>query len=202
MLLVRHGATKLNSAKNPIVRGWKDEPMAPQARADVRATARELRPYGPKALVSSDFMRDAETAQVLAAELGIASMETDFDARTWDVGTYSGKPEDEARDAINDLYRRSWETPPGSQESFDEFAARWLKFLDKRMQAAQIEAMRPYLVVTHGRNIALTDSNFNFKLPEDGLMPMPSGYGVLSITPERKIAFEVQGEAESVCIDI
>ena len=202
MLLVRHGSTASNDASKPVVRGWQDLTLTPKGVQEVKMLAKELREYAPQAVVSSDFMRDTETAMILADQLGISDKKTDFDSRTWDVGTFSGQPEDEVNPAIQELYRRSSVPPPGSLESFDEFAARWLGFLDRMMAAASIEAMRPYIVVTHGRNIALTDSHFNFKLPEEGMMPMPAGFGVLSIGLDRRISFELQGETECVCIDV
>ena len=202
ILLVRHGKTKLNNPSNPMVRGWKDEDLSPEGRVGVQLLARELEPFKPQYVVSSDFMRDSATAQIIASKLGISNIELDYDARTWDVGDFSGKPESEVNPAIEALYRRTWETPPGSQESFDGFTRRWLDFLDRRMQFASIMGYRPSVIVTHGRNIALADSHFNHKMPEDGLMPFAGGYAVLSINPDRTVSLEIQGESECVCKDV
>lgn len=185
-----------------MVRGWKDEPLRPTARGEIQATGEELKKYDPKWVVSSDFMRDSQTAQILATELGLVDTSVDYDARTWDVGSYSGKPESEVQDAITDLYRRPWEIPPGSGESFNDFAARWEKFLQRSMNMATIEGMRPGIIVTHGRNIALTDSQYNFKPTDDSSMPLPAGYGILSVSPDRSVQFDIVGESESVCVDV
>lgn len=202
VLLVRHGATRLNTAQNTVVRGWKDEPLLPESRADILDTAEQLREYNPQAILSSDFMRDSQTAQILATALNISDITVEFDARTWDVGTYSGEPEDQVNAAILDLYQRPYERPPGSQESFNDFSGRWNSLLDRIMQRATIASMRPIIMVTHGRNIALTDAQFNFQLPEASRMPMPAGYGILAVDVQRKIQFDLVGESECVCVDV
>ena len=202
IILVRHGATALNNSAKPSVRGWRDDPLETSSFADVRKTARAIRQYSPQWVTSSDFMRDAQTKMILVDELGIADTEVEYDSRTWDVGTFSGKPEAEVNDAIQELYKRPWDTPPGSLESFNEFSARWQQFLDRKMQKAGIEGMRPGIIVTHGRNLALTDSYFNFKMPEDGLMPYPAGYGILSVANDRSLQYAYPGETECVCVDV
>lgn len=202
IVLVRHGRTKLNSASNTIVRGWKDEPLMDSKRGEIIDTARELKQYDPKWVVSSDFMRDSQTAQILASDLQLSDTGVDYDARTWDVGQFSGQPESQVNDAIHDLYLRPWEVPPGSGESFNDFAARWTKFLDRQMSMATIEVMRPGIIVTHGRNIALTDAQYNFKTTSEGLMPLPAGYALLTVANDRSVQFNIPGESECVCVDI
>lgn len=200
-ILVRHGATELNNGAKK-VRGWEDVELSKAGENEVRRTAQELRQYDPQYIVSSDFTRDASTAQLIASQLNISNIETDFNARTWDVGSFSGQPESEVNPAIEQLYGRSWETPPGSSESFDGFSRRWQQFLDSKMDFATIEGMRPIIIVTHGRNLALTDSYLNFKTPRDGMMPFAGGYGLISVTPDRSLDYQIQGESECVCQDV
>lgn len=202
ILLVRHGSTALNEPTVKLIRGWVDEPLDAKGQLDIIATAEKLRPYNPQYIFSSDFMRDTQTAQILASRLGVAGVESDFDIRTWDVGLFSGTPESDNNGAIQELYRRSWEVPPGSSESFDDFARRWLGILDCKMNFATIEGFRPTIIVTHGRNIALTDSHFNQKLAWDGTMPLAGGFAVIAVNPDRSVSCEIQGESECVCEDV
>jgi broad specificity phosphatase PhoE len=199
---VRHGKTALNNPSNPIVRGWKDEQLSPAGQVGIQATASKLKPYKPQYIISSDFMRDTQSAHILAGRLGISGVETDFNARTWDVGEYSGKPESEVNAAIQGFYRRSWDVPPGSSESFDDFSRRWLDFVDRRLSFADIEGMRPLVIVTHGRNIALCDSYFNHKMPQDGMMPLPAGCGILAVNPDTSLNFTISDESEPVAADV
>lgn len=202
-ILVRHGQTPDNTAVNTKVRGWHDIELSNEGRLNVQITAMKLRKFKPQAIVSSDFMRDSETAEILAGRLGIADKEVDYDARTWDTGLFSGQPEKVVQPAIDDLYLRSWEAPPGSGESFDTFSKRWQSFLDRKLEyAAKVEAARPLIIVTHGRNIALADSYFNHKLPQDGIMPLAAGYAVISVGLDYKINVEVIPPSEGVCQDV
>src|SRR5215471_12839026 len=92
VILVRHGQTRFNDPSNPIMRGWKDEPLDDEGRLNVQLLAQRLRKYSPQWVCSSDFMRDTETSNILASHLNVSGIETDFDARTWDVGALSGQP--------------------------------------------------------------------------------------------------------------
>lgn len=202
IILVRHGSTELNSAAKTIVRGWKDTELDNKGRLAVQLTAQKLRKFNAQHIISSDFTRDTQTKFLLAAALGISNLDVDYDARTWDVGAFSGQPEEEVQPAINELYRRTNERPPGSQESFDEFSERWFRLLDKKIEEARnISAMRPIIITTHGRNIALTDSKYNFKLPIEGRMPFPAGYALLSIGDDSLIQFDIAPPDECVCED-
>ena len=203
IILVRHGKTALNNPSDPLVRGWVDAELSGAGRLDVQMAAQKMKKYAPQAIVSSDFMRDTQTAQLLAARIGIASVETDFNSRTWDVGLYGGRPESEVQQAINTLYERTWEAPPGSNESFDQFSERWFSFLDRQIELARnIPSMRPMIIVTHGRNIALTDSKYNFKLPNKGMMPYPAGYALLAVGEDRGVDFAISPPDECVCSDL
>lgn len=164
--------------------------------------ALRLRKYEPKYVYHSDFMRDSETAEIIARENNIAN-EADFDARTWDVGVYSGKPEKEVNPRIEELYRRPWEIPPGSTESFNTFASRWQKFLDKRMDVAvNIEAMRPIVIVTHGRNLAATQAYLSGIDPLNCYMPYPAGMGIISVENDGGISYTLQEPTERVIDDV
>lgn len=200
---MRHGSTGFNNPSNPIIRAWADEPLSPEGRIEVQMTANKLKQYNPQYIYSSDFMRDTETAHLLANVLGISGKETDYDCRTWDVGDFTGKPESEVAEALNWFYAHPWETPPGSSESFDEFSSRWTKTLDAKLEfAANVDAQRPPIIVTHGRNLALTDSYLNGKSYTEGEMPYPAGYALIAVNNDRSLSFEIVGAQESVLLDV
>jgi len=202
MILVRHGRTEGNDPTNPQVRGWQDYSLEDKSIPEVKGTAEALRQYAPQSIISSDFQRDMSTAHILASALNLSNIETDYDARTWDTGMYSGKPEAEVNSAIAAIYDRPWESAPGGRESFNAFQSRWQNFLDRKMDLATVEGFRPMIVVTHGRNIALTDSYINGKMPRDGQMPFPAGYGLLSVAQDGSLGFGYPVETEPVIEDV
>ena len=185
-----------------MVRAWKDEVLSPEGKIEVQLTGQKLKQYGPQSIASSDFMRDTETAHILSTMLGVSDKSTDFDIRTWDVGVYAGRPESEVAPSINRLYEATWEVPPGSSESFSQFADRWLKYLDRAMDYVCNTGQGPAIIVTHGRNIAVVDSYINMKRELDGETPNPAGCAYLSIADDHSLQLTIDPPKESVKLDV
>jgi len=70
ILLARHGETDDN-VPPPRVQGWIDTPLNAGGRAQARELAAALRPRGLAAVYSSHLARARETADIVAAELGL-----------------------------------------------------------------------------------------------------------------------------------
>lgn len=203
VILMRHGSTRANEGGKPLIRAWKDYPLDEKGKVEAQVAARKLEDYKPGYIVSSDLMRDTETASIVADILRQPNKETDFDARTWDLGGFEGEPLEEANPAIEQLYKNPWTKAPGSSESFNDFSARWQKFLDRKMYlAANVAEMRPVLIVTHGKNIALSQSYIDGILPETAEMPKPAGFAVISVGEDRSLEIEMIGKTESVIEDV
>lgn len=75
LTLVRHGETDWNARR--LIQGSTDIPLNDVGRAQARATAQTLRERlsdgSPLVVASSDLSRAHETAQIIAAELGVAA---------------------------------------------------------------------------------------------------------------------------------
>jgi broad specificity phosphatase PhoE len=202
LVLMRHGKTLANDPKNPKVRGWMDSPLSPEGKIDVQVEAQKLRFFNFKAIISSDFMRDIQTAHLVGDALKL-SPEVDYNVRTWDTGNYSGKPEGEVNQAIGEIYKKPWLKPPGSSESFDEFSRRWLKFLDNQLTlAGSGPAFRPTLIVTHGRNIALSHSYLSGIPSWEAEMPMPARSAVISVADHGLLEIELDQDKEPILSDV
>lgn len=201
VILMRHGQTALNDPKNPRLRAWKDVPLDPAGKIDVQLTANRLRKYKPGYAFSSDLMRDAETCQIVSGMLDIGA-EQDFNARTWDMGRFEWQLLADVNGAVAELYARPWEYPPGSSESFNDFAARWQKFLDLKMDAAaKIDGWRPILIITHGKNIALAQSYIEGVEPAKATMPLPAGFAVINVNDDRSLSLNNVTKTEPVIED-
>lgn len=203
IILVRHGITQANEGGDPLIRAWKDYPLDEKREYQIRDTAEKLKAYKPGYIVSSDLMRDTSTAQIIADVLNMSNREVDFDARTWDMGTLEGQPLKEVNPIIEQLYKRPWEIPPGSSESFDDFSRRWQEFLDRKMYlAANVSQMRPLVIVTHGKNIALAYTYINLLPPVEGIMPYPAGYAVLKVGDDGGLTMDMVTKTEPVIEDM
>lgn len=201
-LLVRHGRTRANEGPNPKLRAWEDFPLDDNGRMDAQLAGQKLKFYQPKIIYSSDFQRDTETAMIIAEICGQIPYETDFAFRTADVGTLSGLPEKETRERILRWYQNPWEPAP-SGESFDNFARRFWKVYEPKLELAREVAMfRPTVFVTHGRNVAYLDSYYRGIPPEEALMPRPGGIALVRGTLEGRDVLEFLGETEPVQEDV
>ena len=72
LLLVRHGRSEMNAERR--VQGWLDSPLDDMGRAQARALVKRLRTEAPALLYTSPLRRAQETAEIIAAALGIGVM--------------------------------------------------------------------------------------------------------------------------------
>lgn len=137
-LFIRHGQTDWNLQRK--AQGAVDIPLNATGRAQAREAAAALRLLGPTRIVSSDLSRARETAEILAAELGIARIDLEPDLREVSFGELEGASwnADFAR-----FYAGAF-TPRGG-ESFESFRDR-----TKRGLARALEPEGLALVVAHG----------------------------------------------------
>lgn len=202
VILMRHGRTAENDASKPMVRGWLDNTLSPEGRIDVQMTANKLAAHNPQWITSSDFMRDTETAKIVANRLNIANVETDWDARTWDTGEFSGRPDAEVGPAIKAIYQSPWENAPGGSESYNDFLERWQAFLDMKINyVSQVDAVRPGIIVTHGRNIASADSYYNGRTLWDADMPVPAGFATVEADDAGYLSVRFRTKKEPLSVD-
>ena len=84
----------------------------------------------------------------------------------------------------------------------NDFAARWTSWLDARMNlAAQVDEFRPLGIITHGRNIAMTEAYITGKNTWECDMPLPAGHALISVVDNGNVSFEISDPKESVITD-
>ena len=93
LLLLRHGQSTWNAEKR--WQGWADAPLSDVGQAQARAAVAELRDVGFERVVASDLSRARETAEIIAAGLGLGPVEIEVGLRERDVGAWSGLTTDE-----------------------------------------------------------------------------------------------------------
>ena len=87
ILFARHGETDWNRARR--YQGHADESLNELGRAQARQLAEELSARTISAVYSSDLRRASETAEIVAASLGL-SVSLDARLREIDVGSWQG----------------------------------------------------------------------------------------------------------------
>jgi probable phosphoglycerate mutase len=150
LFLIRHGETEWNRVGR--WQGKTDIPLSEVGRQQARALAAELAGRGIAEVHASDLRRALETAELIAAALGIAGPQIDPRLRERGFGCFEGFTREECAERHPEAWmryladRRS--TPPGGEPQ-DEVAARLVAAMTdiaRRPGAAGQAA----LVVSHG----------------------------------------------------
>ncbi len=165
ILLIRHGATSLNSNDHTIdrIRGWTDYPLSKRGIEEADRLAAKITTK-PDVLLYSDLIRARQTAMIIASDIIVPLAGSGMDFRPWDIGMYVGA---NAALTVPKLARFAMVTPlqavPGG-ESFHAFRTRFLLGLFKALQ------QYPGLIgiVTHHRNERLLKAWAKFGYREDG----------------------------------
>lgn len=151
LVLVRHGVTEHTAAKRfSGGLGGDNPPLSEEGRAQARAAAQWLAALGDKvdSVLSSPVRRTRETAEVVAAALGLPVSEepgfAEMEFGSWDGLTFLEVAE---RDQAGlDAWLGSLEVPPPGGESFRQVEERVLAGLDRLLEE---HAGRTVVVVSH-----------------------------------------------------
>jgi broad specificity phosphatase PhoE len=147
LFLVRHGETDWNVAGR--WQGQTDIPLNEAGRAQARALAERMRGEGLVTIASSDLLRARTTAEIVAAELGLALSVVDRRLREQSFGELEGLTARESEERFPEAWARyvaDWRTTPPGGESGTEVLARVVPALQ-----AVAALGSPALVVMHGR---------------------------------------------------
>jgi probable phosphoglycerate mutase len=145
LILVRHAESEGNRDRRFTTS--PDVPITALGREQARAAAEKIRSlYRPVLVIASPFRRARETAQIVAAELGLP-LELEPDFREQSYGDLAGKPYETVSLDPAFIPERSWEwTPPGG-ESSDQVVRRTAPALDR---VARRFAADDVVIVSHG----------------------------------------------------
>lgn len=168
LLLIRHGATKLNNDDNSVdrIRGWKDIPLSEEGKAEAERLAGEIKKSPPDTIYSSDLKRAHDTAKAIgkATDLKVTA---DRAFRPWNVGKMAGQ---KSSKAVPILARYATKTPRKKLpegESFEDFKHRFFEGLYKISDEKGIVA-----VVTHHRGERLLKAWAAEGFPPNGKIDM------------------------------
>ncbi len=156
LLLIRHGESVANQERRN--QGQLDSPLSPRGRAQALALSRRLarEPWPISTLYASDLSRAAETAQILAQELGLPLV-LDARLREFDTGVLSGLTSEEIERQYPDLWQQfqsspTWVTVPGA-ESLDDLRQRLMSLVDQIL--AEHDPGETVALVSHGGSLGV-----------------------------------------------
>ncbi|HEY4016762.1 MAG TPA: histidine phosphatase family protein [Polyangiaceae bacterium] len=146
---LRHGETHWNAEVR--WQGHTDIPLNEIGRTQAREVAERLRALHPSGVASSDLSRARETAEIIAAALGLPEVYVDAGLRERAFGVFEGLTRGECEERHATAWRRWQESrhPPEGGEAHDALAARAVAAMGRVAERiARDDA--PAIVVTHG----------------------------------------------------
>ncbi len=148
IFLTRHGQTDWNAERR--WQGHADPPLNERGREEAHALAESLVSHGIEAIYSSDLVRARETAEIVAARLGLP-VTLDARLREVDVGEWSGLTTPEIEQAYPDAMERRREGMTGWTKG-EEMEAMGRRVVEALLAIEDGRA----LVVTHGGPLRFT----------------------------------------------
>jgi broad specificity phosphatase PhoE len=152
IFLARHGETEWNRVGR--WQGSTDIPLSEVGRAQALALAERLRGCGIAEARASDLSRARETAEIVAAALGVAQVRLDARFRERSFGCFEGLTREECAERHADAWQRylaDRRDTPNDAEPYEQVAARMMAGLTAITDLAEPD--RHVLVVSHGAAI-------------------------------------------------
>lgn len=154
LLLIRHGQSVGNAADR--IQGLNDEPLTDLGREQAQALAYRLQAqYAVGALYSSPLLRALQTAEIIAAVLGL-DVRVEHRLREYDPGVVTGMRFEEVQEQYPDIARRwaedSWRVPIPGEEGVEAFQQRVMAAMGEIVSAQGGE--EAVAVVTHGGTLS------------------------------------------------
>ncbi|HEX5616017.1 MAG TPA: histidine phosphatase family protein [Acidimicrobiia bacterium] len=174
VLVLRHGESAWNVEGR--WQGWQDIALTPIGEAQARARAATLadEPLAGAAVFTSDLVRAARTAEIVAEVLGLAAPVCDEGFRERHGGDWEGKTAaeiDERWPGVRAAWRRGELSAPPAGEPDDHVLARADAALARATAATPSTA--PLIVVTHHGVLRLLSTRAG--IPVHALIPNLGG---------------------------
>jgi probable phosphoglycerate mutase len=170
LLIARHGETEWNRIGR--WQGATDVPLNDTGREQARALGESLRHAGVHGVASSDLSRAAETADIVAAVLGVPRLGAFAELRERGYGVFEGLTRRDCETQFSEIWSKHTPgdliEPPGA-EPVAAVTARMQQRLSAL--AASFAEAGPFLVVSHGGAIRA----FLASVAGDLVPPMENG---------------------------
>ena len=190
VFIARHGETAWN--REGRWQGRTDIPLSDVGRAQARALADRLRVFAVARVHASHLRRAHETAEIVAAALGLPPPIVDPDLCERSFGCFEGLTGEECAERHPDLWSRyrldRRDVPPGA-EGQALVVERMVRGLSAAAAGVSVDA--PALVVSHGGAMRA------FIGAATGVVPPPLPNGALfraTVAGGRFVAFDLVGD--------
>ena len=190
LVVIRHGATALNSESHERIRGWKDVPLSDEGRADADKMGRELKKMKPKidGIITSDLSRAHDTAKAVSKHTGAPILKVTKGLRPWNLGDFQGKDVKTTLPQMQDFIKNKPDEQVPGGESFNAFKRRFIKLVEAVQKKYPKHKMA---IVTHHRGERLLQGWINEGQPKDPGKISPKVFMDKGIKPGSYTAHEI-----------
>lgn len=146
---MRHGQAESNLRDAISIDPNGPNRLTEQGKEEVRLSAQKLKEKKMDMIVSSDFVRTKETAELLAEELGLSEDEVVFDERLRELntGNFLGKTWAEYDSQVGPLRKRFERQPEKGGENYNMVRRRMMALVYELNEKYQ---NKNFLIVSHG----------------------------------------------------
>jgi len=187
LVVIRHGATKLNNDSDEKFRGWADIPLSDEGKAQATATGKSLKGAGIHGIITSDLGRTKETANLVSKEIGAPVLEATKGLRPWHLGDLTGQPVKPNLPALQAYIKNPEQVVPGG-ESFNDFKKR---MVDEVLKIQKKYPKDKIAIVTHHRGERLLQAWIDAGRPTDHAKLSPEPFMHKGIKPGDYTTHEV-----------
>ncbi len=163
LVVIRHGATKLNNESDEKFRGWADIPLSDEGKDQAKVTGKALKDKGIDGIIASDLGRCVETAKIISKETGAPVLGKTKGLRPWHLGDLTGQPVKPNLPALQAYIKNPDEVVPGG-ESFNAFKKR---MVDEVLKIQKKYPKDKIAIVTHHRGERLLQAWVDAGEPKD-----------------------------------
>jgi probable phosphoglycerate mutase len=165
LLLVRHGESEWNALGR--LQGQADPPLSKLGRRQAAHVASRLVDEGVEAIVSSDLVRAADTAEALASGVGLEVVRRE-DLREVDLGSWTGASREQLQREVPDLWRRWRVEGVEGWEEGEQYADAMVRVGGAVASIAAAHEGKTVVAVSHGGSIRLATCHL-LGMPADQL---------------------------------
>lgn len=165
LLLVRHGESEWNALGR--LQGQADPPLSRLGRRQAAHVASRLVDEGVEAIVSSDLVRAADTAEALASGVGLEVVRRE-DLREVDLGSWTGASREQLQREVPDLWRRWRVEGVEGWEDGEQYADAMVRVGGAVASIAAAHEGKTVVAVSHGGSIRLATCHL-LGMPADQL---------------------------------
>jgi isoleucyl-tRNA synthetase len=156
--LMRHGESEKNVKGITTCKPYDGIKLTEKGKKDTEVSVSKLKNSGITHIVTSEFLRAQETAEIACKTLGLPSTAIIVDKRLneYNAGIFDKQPDKKWFDYLNDRKMEIFDVPPENGESFNDLRKRTGEFI---YEIEHNHSNTNFLIISHGGTLCMIAAN-------------------------------------------